>query len=77
MGWGGVETVPIETPRQHRAIGTVDGLLSVPTGHHLPPLDRHPGGSTSSLIPSVSCRQCSPNAPFPKTRSSSRVSQIR
>jgi uncharacterized membrane protein YqiK len=27
-------------------------------------LDRHSGGSISSLIPSVSCRRCSPNAPF-------------
>jgi hypothetical protein len=30
----------------------------------LPTLDRHPGASISSLIPSVSCRRCSPNAPF-------------
>src|SRR4051794_20972841 len=29
-------------------------------------LDRHPGGSISSIIPSVSCRRCSPNAPFAK-----------
>ena len=27
-------------------------------------LDRHPGASISSLIPLVSCRRCSPNAPF-------------
>jgi hypothetical protein len=27
-------------------------------------LDRHPGASISSLIPSISCRRCSPNAPF-------------
>jgi hypothetical protein len=27
-------------------------------------LDRHPGAAISSLIPSVSCRICSPNAPF-------------
>jgi hypothetical protein len=27
-------------------------------------LDRHPGAAVSSLIPSVSCRRCSPNAPF-------------
>src|SRR6478736_6414515 len=27
-------------------------------------LDRHPGGAISSLIPLVSCRRCSPNAPF-------------
>ena len=27
-------------------------------------LDRHPGASISSLIPSGSCRRCSPNAPF-------------
>jgi hypothetical protein len=27
-------------------------------------LDRHPRASVSSLIPSVSCRRCSPNAPF-------------
>jgi hypothetical protein len=27
-------------------------------------LDRHRGASISSLIPSVSCRRCSPNAPF-------------
>ena len=25
---------------------------------------RHPGAAISSLIPSVSCRRCSPNAPF-------------
>ena len=29
-------------------------------------LDRHPGAAISSLIPSLSCRQCSPNAPFAK-----------
>jgi hypothetical protein len=29
-------------------------------------LDRHPGASISSIIPSVSCRRCSPNAPFAK-----------
>jgi hypothetical protein len=27
-------------------------------------LDRHPGAAISSLIPSVSCRRCSPNGPF-------------
>jgi hypothetical protein len=27
-------------------------------------LDRHPGAAISSLIPSLSCRRCSPNAPF-------------
>jgi hypothetical protein len=27
-------------------------------------LDRHPGAAISSLIPSVLCRRCSPNAPF-------------
>ena len=27
-------------------------------------LDRHPGAAVSSLIPSASCRRCSPNAPF-------------
>jgi hypothetical protein len=27
-------------------------------------LDRHPGSAISTLIPSVSCRRCSPNAPF-------------
>ena len=27
-------------------------------------LDRHPGGAISRLIPSLSCRRCSPNAPF-------------
>ena len=27
-------------------------------------LDRHPGAAISSLIPSISCRRCSPNAPF-------------
>jgi hypothetical protein len=27
-------------------------------------LDRHPGAAISSIIPSVSCRRCSPNAPF-------------
>jgi hypothetical protein len=29
-------------------------------------LDRHPAASISSLIPWVSCRRCSPNAPFAK-----------
>ena len=29
-------------------------------------LDRHPGASISSLIPSVRGRRCSPNAPFAK-----------
>jgi hypothetical protein len=29
-------------------------------------LDRHPGAAISSLIPSGSCRRCSPNAPFAK-----------
>ena len=28
-------------------------------------LDRHPGASISSLIPSLSCRRCSPNPPSP------------
>ena len=27
-------------------------------------LDRHPGAAISSPIPSLSCRRCSPNAPF-------------
>jgi hypothetical protein len=27
-------------------------------------LDRHRGGAISGLIPSLSCRRCSPNAPF-------------
>jgi hypothetical protein len=31
-------------------------------------LDRHPGASISSLIPSLSCRRCSPNAPFAKLK---------
>jgi hypothetical protein len=29
-------------------------------------LDRHPGASISSLVPSLSCRWCTPNAPFAK-----------
>jgi hypothetical protein len=29
-------------------------------------LDRHPGASISSLIPSASCRRRSPHAPFAK-----------
>ena len=29
-------------------------------------LDRHPGAAISSIIPSVSCRRCSPNARFAK-----------
>jgi hypothetical protein len=29
-------------------------------------LDRYPGAAISSLIPSLSCRGCSPNAPFAK-----------
>jgi hypothetical protein len=32
-------------------------------------LDRHPGASISSLIPFVSCRRCSPNAPFARLES--------
>jgi hypothetical protein len=28
--------------------------------------DRHAAGSISSLSPSISCRRCSPNAPFAK-----------
>ena len=32
-------------------------------------LDRHPGASISSLIPSLSCRRCSPNPPFAKLES--------
>jgi hypothetical protein len=31
-------------------------------------LDRHPGAAISSIIPSVSCRRCSPNAPFAKLK---------
>ena len=27
-------------------------------------LDRHPAGAISGLIPSLSCRRCSPHAPF-------------
>jgi hypothetical protein len=27
-------------------------------------LDRHPGAAVTSLIPSLSCRSCRPNAPF-------------
>jgi hypothetical protein len=27
-------------------------------------LDRHPGAAISGLIPSLSCRRCSPNAHF-------------
>jgi hypothetical protein len=32
-------------------------------------LDRHPGASISNLIPSLSCRRCSPRAPFAKLES--------
>ncbi len=39
-----------------RGVGSVD----------LRTLDRHPGASISSLIPSLSCRRCSPYAPFAK-----------
>jgi hypothetical protein len=35
-------------------------------------LDRHPRASISSLIPSVSCRRCSPNAPFARFANASR-----
>jgi hypothetical protein len=31
-------------------------------------LDRHPGAAISSLIPAVSCRRCSPNAPFASSK---------
>ena len=27
-------------------------------------IERHPGATVSSLIPALSCRSCSPNAPF-------------
>ena len=39
-----------------RVVGSVD----------LRTLDRPPGASISSLIPSLSCRRCSPHAPFAK-----------
>jgi hypothetical protein len=39
-----------------RQVGTVD----------LRTLDRHPAASISSLIPTLSCRRCTPNAPFAK-----------
>lgn len=39
-----------------RVVGSVD----------LRTLDRHPGAAVSSLIPSLSCRRCSPYAPFAK-----------
>jgi hypothetical protein len=39
-----------------RMVGSVD----------LRAIDRHPGASISSLIPSLSCRRCSPHAPFAK-----------
>jgi hypothetical protein len=31
-------------------------------------LDQHPGASISSLILSVSCPRCAPNAPFAKLK---------
>jgi hypothetical protein len=31
-------------------------------------IDRHPGASISSLIPSLSCRTCRPNVPFVEIR---------
>jgi hypothetical protein len=36
-------------------------------------LDRHPGASISNLIPSVSCRRCTPNAPFAKLLTAERA----
>ncbi len=39
-----------------RVVGSVD----------LRTLDRHQGAAISSLIPSLSCRRCSPHAPFAK-----------
>ncbi len=39
-----------------RMVGSVD----------LRTLDRHPGASISGLIPSLSCRRCSPHPPFAK-----------
>jgi hypothetical protein len=39
-----------------RVVGSVD----------LRRLDRHRGAAISSLIPSLSCRRCSPHAPFAK-----------
>jgi hypothetical protein len=35
-------------------------------------LDRHPGGAISALIPSLSCRRCSPNAPFARLENADR-----
>jgi hypothetical protein len=46
-----------------RGCHLLPGLRAIRLGD-LRTLDRHPGGSISSLIPSLSCRRCSPNAPF-------------
>jgi len=37
-------------------------------------LDRHPDAAVSSLIPSLSCRSCRPNAPFAELERLSRTS---
>ena len=55
--------------RCHRGAGLPWLTLSCPgCGQYasvdLRTLDRHPGGAISSLIPSLSCRRCSPNAPL-------------
>jgi hypothetical protein len=42
----------------------VPRLRSVGLGRSARARHRHPSAAISSLIPSVSCRRCSPNAPF-------------
>ena len=44
-------------------------LLSGVSDVRIRTLDRHPGASISNLIPSLSCRRCSPRAPFAKLES--------
>ena len=46
--------------RVRAAARAAEGVGSV----DLRTLDRHPSGAISSLIPSLSCRRCSPNAPL-------------
>jgi hypothetical protein len=46
--------------------GAVRSLVEQVEENTYPNADRHLGASISSLVPSVSCRRCSPNALFAK-----------
>ena len=57
---GGSTDAPAVTGKRKEFSGRIDPSVDLRT------LDRHPGAAISSLIPSVSCRRCSPNSPFGK-----------